>query len=174
MFETAKELADLQLLLDTSIASATTHLRSIIYGDRTLTAEQLVALLSGMKVISLATVTAGCEPRISAVDGHFWHASWVFSTSGEAAKARHLQHRDAVSIAHVDGEEFAVFSHGHAESVDERHPLRQQVLDHLTAHYGSSPLSLGPDIRLYRCRPSWIVGFAGQRDELLAARGVNA
>jgi general stress protein 26 len=173
MFETAKELADLQQLLDSSVASATAHLRSIIYGDRTLTAKQLVALLTGMKVISLATVTADCEPRISAVDGHFWHASWVFSTSGDAAKARHLQRRDAVSIAHVDGEEFAVFSHGHAEPLSEGHPLREQVLDHLTAHYGSSPLSLGPDIRLYRCRPSWIVSFASRRDDLLAARGVN-
>lgn len=98
-------------------AGATEHLRGIIHGDRTLSARQVAALLTGMKVISAATVTAQGEPRISAMDGHFLHGTWTFSTSRSAATARHLAARPAVSVAHVDHEEFAVFSRGHAVEV---------------------------------------------------------
>ena len=90
MLETPEELARLQSLLDASHARATDHLRGIIHDDRTLSAVQVVALLPGMKVVSVATVTAHGEPRISAMDGHFLHGTWTFSTSRTAAKARHL------------------------------------------------------------------------------------
>ncbi len=104
MYETPEEITRLQDLLDRSHAKATDHLRSIIHGDRRLTADDLVALLTGMRVLSLATVTASGEPRVSAVDGHFLHGTWSFSTSATAAKARHMRARPSVSVAHVDGE----------------------------------------------------------------------
>jgi general stress protein 26 len=169
MLETPEELAHLQSLLDTSHARATEHLRGIIHGDRTLSAAQIAALLPGMKVISVATVTADGEPRISAMDGHFLHGTWTFSTSRTAAKARHLAARPAVSVAHVDGEQLAVFSHGRALEIagDDL----AEVDRHWTAHYGSSPLSWG-DVVMYRLDPSWIVGYAWKRDELLSERGV--
>ena len=113
MFETPEELARLQSLLDASHARATEHLRGIIHDDRTLSAAHIAGLLTGMKVITAATVTAAGEPRISAMDGHFLHGTWTFSTSRSSAKARHLSQRPAVSVAHVDGEALAVFSHGH-------------------------------------------------------------
>jgi hypothetical protein len=46
-----------------------------------------------------------------------------------------------------------------------------EVDRHWTAHYGSSPLSWG-DVVMYRLDPSWIVGYAWKRDELLSERGV--
>ena len=76
MKETPEEIAALQELLDRSHASSTDHLRGIISDDRRLTAEDIVALLTGMKVISVATVTAQGHPRISAMDGHFLHGTW--------------------------------------------------------------------------------------------------
>ena len=117
MYETDAEVAALQALLDASIARSTEHLRAIIHGERVLSARDLVALLTGMKVLTVATVTARGEPRISAVDGHFLHATWTFSTSGTAAKARHLRARPAVSVAHVDNEALAVFGHGAVEEM---------------------------------------------------------
>ena len=99
MLETSEETAALQSLLDASIARATGHLRAIITDERTLTAELLVGLLTGMKVRSVATVTAAGEPRISAHDGHLLHGTWTFSTSGTSAKAKHLAARPAVSTA---------------------------------------------------------------------------
>src|SRR4051794_11709999 len=172
MLENAEEIAALQLLLDRSHAGATSHLRTIVHAGRTLTAEDLAALLTGMKVLSVATVTARGEPRISALDGHFLHATWTFSTSGTAAKAKHLQSRPAVSVAHIDNEELAVFSHGQAVTMHERDPDWDETLAHWTAHYGSSPLTWGDDIRFYRLRPHWMVGYAWKRSELLAKRGI--
>jgi general stress protein 26 len=173
MLETSEETAALQSLLDASIARATGHLRAIITDERTLTAEQLVALLTGMKVLAVATVTAAGEPRISALDGHFLHGTWTFSTSGTSAKARHLAARPAVSVAHVDGEDLALFTHGYADLMQPG-PERDEVEAHWTAHYGSSPWSWGDDIRMYRLRMTWAVAYAFERDELLRARGVTA
>lgn len=173
VYETEEELASLQALLDASHGRSTEHLRSIIHGERVLSARDLVALLTGMKVLSVATVTARGEPRISAVDGHFLHGTWSFSTSGSAAKARHLRARPQVSVAHVDNEELAVFSHGRVEEVADGDADREEILAHWTRHYGSSPVDWGEDIRLYRYRPGWMVGYAWKRDELLARRGVT-
>ncbi|MGI8524065.1 MAG: pyridoxamine 5'-phosphate oxidase family protein [Nocardioides sp.] len=170
MIETPEELDRLQALLDTSHAGATEHLRGIIHDDRTLSAAQIAALLTGMKVISAATVTAHGEPRISAMDGHFLHGTWTFSTSRTAAKAHHLQARPAISVAHVDHEELAIFSHGYAvELADDE---LATVVEHWTGHYGSSPLSWG-DVVVYRLDPTWMVGYAWKRDEVLAARGID-
>jgi general stress protein 26 len=170
MLETPEELARLQTLLDASHAHATEHLRDIIHDGRTLSSAQIAGLLTGMKVISAATVTAHGEPRISAMDGHFLHGTWTFSTSRTAAKARHLAARPGVSIAHIDGEALAIFSHGHAVELGGDELARTD--EHWTAHYGSSPLSWG-DVVLYRLEPTWMVGYAFQRDELLAERGVT-
>jgi hypothetical protein len=174
MYETDEEVAALQALLDRSHASATDHLKAIIHDDRVLSAADLVALLTGMKVLSIATVTAGGEPRISALDGHFLHGTWSFSTSGTAAKARHLQSRPATSVAHVDGEAMAVFSHGEALPMAAGHPRWEETLQHWTDHYGSSPLDWGPDIRFYDYRPRWMVGYAWKRAELMRDRGIES
>ncbi len=173
MYETAAEIESLQALLDRSHSRSTEHLRDIICDDRRLSARDLVGLLTGMKVLSLATVTASGEPRISAVDGHFLHGTWSFSTSGTAAKATHLRARPAVSVAHVDHEELAVFSHGHVTEMQPDDPDTAEVLDHWTRHYGSSPLSWAEEIVLYRYAPSWMVGYAAHRDQLLSDRGLG-
>lgn len=171
MRETPSEITALQDLLDASHARGTGHLRSIINDERTLTADELVRLLTGMKVLSVATVTAKGEPRISAMDGHFLHGTWTFGTDGSSAKARHLERRPAVSVAHIDGEELALFSHGTAELL-EPGPERDEVDAHWSAHYGSSPFSWGEDIRMYRLRMSWAVAYAYKREELLRERGI--
>jgi len=171
MLETPDDLARLQELLDASHARSTEHLRSIINDGRTLSAAQIAGLLTGMKVITVATVTAHGEPRISAMDGHFLHGTWTFSTSRTSAKARHLASRPHVSVAHVDGEALAVFSHGHV--VELTGDELADVDAHWTAHYGSSPLSWG-EVVMWRLEPSWMVGYAFQREQLLAERGVTA
>ena len=170
MLETSTDIASLQALLDRSRAGGSTHLRSIITDQHALTAEQLVQLLNGMKVLSVATVTAKGEPRISAMDGHFLHGTWTFGTDGSSAKAKHLERRPAVSVAHIDGERLALFSHGRAELLVPG-PELDEVVDHWTAHYGSSPLSWGDDIRMYRLRMTWAVAYASDPDELLRGAG---
>jgi general stress protein 26 len=172
MYETAEEITALQDLLERSYAGATEHLRGIINERRRLSAQDLVALLTGMKVLSVATVTAAGEPRISALDGHFLHGTWSFSTSGTALKARHLRKRPVVSVAHIDNEELGVFSHGRVSELHEDDDDFAPTIAHWTQHYGGSPLEWGDDIRLYRYAPHWMVGYAFQRDELMRNRGL--
>jgi general stress protein 26 len=170
MLETSDDLARLQSLLDASHQRSTDHLRGIIDDDRTLTAAHIAGLLTGMKVVTVATVTARGEPRISAMDGHFLHGTWTFGTSRTSAKARHLAVRPAVSVAHVDGEALAVFSHGHV--VELAGAELADVDAHWTAHYGSSPLSWG-EVVMWRLEPTWMVGYASRREQLLAERAVE-
>ncbi|QNE21674.1 pyridoxamine 5'-phosphate oxidase family protein [Kribbella qitaiheensis] len=160
MLDTPEEIADLQRLLDAAYERSTERLRNIIKDERHLDAQELVQVLTGMCTLNLATVTAHNEPRISAVDGHFLHTRWVFTTSGTAAKVRHLRARPAASLSYVDGERIGVFSHGDVEFLTPEHPDFAEIEAHLTAHYGSSPSSWGPDIAYCRLQPSWMVGYA--------------
>lgn len=169
MRETADELRLLQELLDTSRAQASEHLRSIIGDDRALRAREIAELMSGMRVLSLATVTARGEPRISAVDGHFLHGRWTMSTDPSSAKGRHMLARPSVSVACIEGEDLAVFTHGQVEVLAAGHPDRDEVLEHWIAHYGADALPW-EDIMLMRVRPTWMVGYAYRRTELLGAR----
>lgn len=171
MYETEEEIEELQRLLDASHAGASAHLRGIIHERRTLTARELCGLLTGMKVLSAATVTTRKEPRICALDGHFLRGRWTISTSASSPKARQLRANPAISVAHIDGEDLAVFTHGHVEWLGQDHPEHEATLDHWTQYYGSSPLSWG-DTVLMRVLPSWAVGYAAHRSELLAARRV--
>jgi Pyridoxamine 5'-phosphate oxidase len=172
VYETEAELDALDGLLESSLAGATSHLRSIIRpGESVLTARQLVSVLSGMCVLAVSTVTAKGEPRISAVDGHFLHGCWVFGTSRSAVKARHLRARPALSAAHLRGETLGVFTHGQAEVLNPASgpadPQWDSIHDHLIRHYGVSPLSWG-EVVMYRLRPTWMAVYAPQPAELLS------
>lgn len=172
MYETPDELHDLQHLLDASHDGASDHLRGIISDNRTLRAAEVTGLLTGMRTVAAATVTRSGEPRVSALDGHLLHGRWTISTSVTSPKGRHLRARPAISVAYIEGEEFAIFTHGKVEILTEGHSAFDETLEHWTKHYGESPLSWG-DTVLMRVIPTWMVGYAGDRSALLAARGVT-
>lgn len=167
MRETDTDILDLQELLDASLARSGPHLRSIIReGERTPTARQVVSELSGMRTIVVTTVSDSSRPRTSAVDGHFLRGRFVFTTSGDSFKARDIAVRPAVSAAFVDGERFAVFVHGDAEILADTHPSRREVEAHLTAHYGASPSTWGPEIMYYRVVPYFMVAYGSDPSAL--------
>ncbi|OCG74581.1 pyridoxamine 5'-phosphate oxidase family protein [Microbacterium sediminis] len=159
MYETPEQVEALQRLIDASRAKATAHLNDIISGDRSLSAAQIVEATEGMKVLSLATVTAHGEPRVSAVDGHFLHGTWTFGTDGASAKARHIAARPSISVAHVDGERLGLFAHGRAVRLHPGDGWFEPTIAHWTSHYGSDPTTWGDDIRMYRLEPTWFVGY---------------
>jgi hypothetical protein len=172
MFETDAEIAAIQSLLDASLSRSTEHLQSIITpGERTLTADQVCLACRGMCTLAISTVTATCEPRVSAVDGHLLHGRWYFSTARGAAKARHLAARPAVSIAFLRGEDIGVFAHGTAQPMNPAggpdDPDWPALLAYMTDYYESSPLSWG-DVVYYRLIPSWMVAFASDPADLMA------
>ncbi|WP_328388050.1 pyridoxamine 5'-phosphate oxidase family protein [Nocardia sp. NBC_00416] len=164
MRETPEELTELQALLDASLARSTSHLRSIISTDRSLTAEQLATVLSGMCILALSTVTAASEPRISAVDGHFLHGRWYFGTARTAAKARHLAARPSASVAHLRGEDLGVFTHGTVEVVNPDGGAPDAEWPELLAYfkdlYGDDAFDWDNDVVFYRLRPHWMTVYA--------------
>jgi hypothetical protein len=173
MHETPAELEELQALLDASLSGSTSHLRSIINRERTLTAEQLTQVLTGMCTLALSTVTAKGEPRISGVDGHFLHGKWHFGTARGAAKARHLAVRSAVSAAHMRGEDLGVFTHGKVEILNPQdgEPAADwpDVLAYLKDFYGDDLFDWDNDVVYYRLHPHWMTVYAPDIAKLTAA-----
>ena len=115
------------------MAGAGEHLRGIITGERRLSAADLAGRLQGMRLLTVATVTADGRPLAGPVDGYFLHGTFWFSSGRNSVRMRHLAARPAVSATHLPGEELAVTVHGRAELLDLRDPaaaeLRQAMLD---------------------------------------------
>ncbi|MGY0498954.1 pyridoxamine 5'-phosphate oxidase family protein [Nocardia sp. FBN12] len=164
MRETPKDLAELQILLDSSLASSTSHLRSIIDEQNTLTAAGLTQILTGMCTLALSTVTAKGEPRISGVDGHFLHGRWHFGTARTAAKARHLAARPAASVAHMRGEDLGVFTHGTVEILNPQGGEPAADWPELRAYfedfYGADAFDWDNEVVYYRLHPHWMAVYA--------------
>ncbi|MEV6140361.1 pyridoxamine 5'-phosphate oxidase family protein [Nocardia sp. NPDC051990] len=173
MHETPEDLKELQALLDASLSRSTSHLRSIINAESTLTAEQLSQVLTGMCTLALSTVTAKGEPRISGVDGHFLRGKWHFGTARGAAKARHLAARPAVSAAHMRGEDLGVFTHGTVEILnpEDGEPAADwpDLLAHFKDFYGDDFFDWDNDVVYYRLHPHWMTVYASDIAKLTAA-----
>ena len=133
MLENQEEIDRLQRLLNRSAAGAGPHLRGIITDERRLSAGQLIERLQGMRLLTVATVTADGRPLAGPVDGYFLHGTFYFSSGRNSVRMRHLAARPAVSATHLPGEELAVTVHGQAELLELRDPagaeLRQAMLD---------------------------------------------
>jgi pyridoxine/pyridoxamine 5'-phosphate oxidase len=118
MRETAADLLQLQALLDRSIERASPFLRSSFeMPERSLSAAALGQRLEGMLTVSLATVTASGEPRVAPIDAVFLRGNFYVPTVAQAARARQLARRPAVSLTYYEGRTLAVIVHGRAEVV---------------------------------------------------------
>jgi len=164
MHEDPDEIAALQQLLDRSFASASAHLRSIMSPSRRLTAAGLVAELPCPSVLNIATVTARGEPRVSAVDGHFLHGHWYFSTDAASPKARQLRARSAISASFTPRDGFGVFCHGGAVELPNG-VERQMIVEHFVEVYGESPEAWTDEIYWARIDAAWLVAWAMTPDE---------
>jgi Pyridoxamine 5'-phosphate oxidase len=142
MLETPEELVALQALLDESYDAAGPHMAEIITTEHRVDAEELCARLTGMRLLSVATVTADGRPLVGPVDGYFLHGAFHFSSAQQAVKIRHLAARPHLSAMHMPGEEFSVSVHGSGELYEVLDPsrgeLRQAMLDHYLPTAGAS------------------------------------
>jgi uncharacterized pyridoxamine 5'-phosphate oxidase family protein len=138
--ESPAELTALQDLLDRSYAAAGAHLRRIITPERRLSAEQVAERLTGMRLLSLATVTSGGRPMVGPVDGIFFRGAFHFGSAPDSMRFRHIRARPQVSATHLPGEELAVTVHGRAVAVDihadSGTEFRQALLDIYVPRYG--------------------------------------
>jgi hypothetical protein len=139
--ESPADVEALQQLLDRSYAAAGQHLRRIHTPERRLRAEEVVERLTGMCLLTLATVTADSRPIAGPVDGIFFRGAFHFGSSPDSVRFRHIRTRPQVSATHLPGEELAVTVHGRAVSVDVRADegagIRQALLDIYVPRYGA-------------------------------------
>jgi len=142
MYETREELIRLQELLDTSAALAGSHMRGIITEERRLSASQVCAVMQGMCLLVVATVTADGRPLAGPVDGYLLHGSLCFSSGRDSVRICHLTRRPTVTATYLPYEHLAVTVHGRAELFDvldpERPELRQAMLDWYIPRQGPS------------------------------------
>jgi Pyridoxamine 5'-phosphate oxidase len=136
MHETAEDLLELAALLDRSYARAGEHLRSIFTPERRIPADELVALLPGVQVLNLATVTRTCAPRVAPVDGLFYRGRFWFGSAAASVRFVHLRERPQVSASHTRGEELAVMVHGTAALIDTGDPAHAGFADYYREIYG--------------------------------------
>jgi Pyridoxamine 5'-phosphate oxidase len=135
--ETPEDLAQLQALLDRSYAGAGPHLLRIHTPERRLGAAALAQRLTGMCLLTLATVTADSRPIAGPVDGIFFRGAFHFGSSPDSVRLRHIRARPQVSATHLPGEELGVTVHGRAVPVDVGSgEFRQTLLDIYVPRYG--------------------------------------
>jgi hypothetical protein len=138
--ESPADLAALQDLLDRSYASAGAHLLSIHTPERRLSAGEVAQRLTGMCLLSLATVTADCRPVVGPVDGVFYRGAFHFGSSPGSFRFRHIRARPQVSATHLPGEELAVTVHGRAVPIDvageQNAGFRRALLEIYVPRYG--------------------------------------
>jgi hypothetical protein len=136
MYETPEDLIALNELLDRSHARAGDHLRSIFTPERRLAADELAALLSGVQVLNLATVSRACAPRVAPVDGLFYRGRFWFGSAAASVRFTHLRERPQVSASHTRGEELAVIVHGTVALIDRGDPAHAGFATYYREVYG--------------------------------------
>ena len=137
MHETPEDIAALQALLDRSYAAAGEHLLRIHTPERRLSAEQVAEKLTGMTLLTLATVSADGRPFAGPVDGIFFRGAFHFGSAPDSLRFRHVRGRPQVSATYLPGEELGITVHGRAEMVDvSEGPVRQALLEVYVPRYG--------------------------------------
>jgi nitroimidazol reductase NimA-like FMN-containing flavoprotein (pyridoxamine 5'-phosphate oxidase superfamily) len=135
MHETPADLEALQAVLDVSRTTASDHLREILSEALRLSADELVGLLIGVRVLVVATVTATGEPLSAPADGILHRGRFHFATSPDSVRARHLAARPAVSATYLEGEQIVVMVHGRAVRVDPADPAERAFRETLAEVY---------------------------------------
>jgi nitroimidazol reductase NimA-like FMN-containing flavoprotein (pyridoxamine 5'-phosphate oxidase superfamily) len=147
MHETPEDLEALQRLLDDSYANAGEHLLGIHTLDRRLSAAQLSEMLTGVRVLVLATVSAKGEPIAGPVDGLFYRGRFFFGSSPRSVRFTHIRSRPGVSAVHTVGEQLAVTVHGTARMLDVRAAGNEGYLAYVHEVYGEKWDSWNPETK---------------------------
>jgi Pyridoxamine 5'-phosphate oxidase len=167
MYESDAELDELRQLLDRSFATASGHLLSIMTPPRRLDARRIAHELDGPCVLNIATVTAHGEPRISAVDGHFLHGHWYFSTDAASPKWRQLSARPAISASYTPRDGYGVFGHGRVERLQPETAEFTELVEHWALMYGGTFDDYGVEIAAMRIDLNWLVAFAMTAEDMV-------
>ena len=159
MHETDADLERLQALLDRSYEAAGGHLKSIVTPERRMTAEETAEFLQGMRLLALATVTAGGRPLVGPVDGIFYRGHFWFGSSPTSLRYRHILERPWVSATHTPSEAYSFTVHGSAEIVDLTSPEHAGFCDCCVEIYGEEWRDWGAGAFYARINPDRMFTF---------------
>ena len=138
MHETAEDLRELQRLLDESYTAAGLHLRSIFRPERRMSAAELSALLRGVFVLHVATVSAAGHPLVAPVDGLFFRGRVFFGFPPGSVRADHVRARPHVSASHNRREDHCLIVHGRAREFELEAPEHVETLAYFQEVYGDT------------------------------------
>jgi nitroimidazol reductase NimA-like FMN-containing flavoprotein (pyridoxamine 5'-phosphate oxidase superfamily) len=134
--ETPDDVTTLQRVLDQSYENAGAHLRSIFTPQRRVSAADLVAVLRGVCILDLATVTSKGAPIVAPVDGLFFRGRFWFGSAENSVRFRHIRARPSVSGAHTRGEDLCVIVHGTAREIDKSDSQSEAFREYNREVYG--------------------------------------
>jgi len=160
MYETARDLNDLQCLLDESMEKAGPHLRSIFHKKQELSPQQVSTYLQGIKHVAFSTVTSRGRPRVAPLGSVFLHGKFHGSTDMGSYRARHLKKRPWVNLVHFQGDDIAITVHGRAEIIDKNHRDFDGLNKEWVKLYGSGTLDWSPNGIYLRIIPETMFAHA--------------
>jgi uncharacterized pyridoxamine 5'-phosphate oxidase family protein len=161
MHESEQELRELQHIIDRSSARMGPHARSIMDPKKwSISATDICDYLVGIRHLAVATVNSKGQPRVAPVDGWFVHSRFVFGSSGDSIRMRHLERNPSVSATHFVGDDLAVIVHGQAELIDSSHKEAAYLGGVVGELYGSSPFSWGKRVVLARIEPETMLTYS--------------
>lgn len=151
MYESTEDIAVLQGLLDRSIEQAGSFLReSLQIESHTLSADQVVRHLDGIRHASLATVTARGQPRVAPIVAIFVRGKYYVPTVVSAARTCHLRQRPGVSLTEYKGSDDAIIIHGRATLIGLSHTDFDEIDEkYMTFTTSGGPRNWGGDGPVY-------------------------
>jgi Pyridoxamine 5'-phosphate oxidase len=160
MRETPEEIAELQALIDRTMANVNPHFAGIVTPKRRLTAQQVVTHLQGTRIVAFATVSRKGEPRVSPLDSLFLHGRFTLSTDVAATRIGHLRANPACSAVYMDADKIAVVVNGTVEWIERTHPDHDEIHGAWTSQYHNDPYGWG-NIVFFRIAPTgmWTYAF---------------
>ncbi len=127
--ENEEDLKYLQSILHSSIENAGKYLvREFQMPDHSLSAKDMIILFQNQKTISVATVTAKGEPRVSPTGVHFYKSYFYIPSVKRTAKVQHLKKRPGISFTYHEGIDRAVIVHGIAILLDNQSPMFDELV----------------------------------------------
>jgi len=164
MRETPEEVAELQALMDRTMAKVNPHFAAIVTTKNRLTAQQICAYLQGTRIVAFATVSQKREPRVSPLDSLFLHGRFTLSTGLEATRIGHLRANPSCSAVYLEGDRVAVVVNGTVGWLERDHPDHDEIHGAWTTQYGGDPYGWG-NIAFFRINPTAMWTYAQKPKE---------
>jgi hypothetical protein len=111
MRENARDIAELQRILDASVEGSGEHLRSAFYQASRPSAVRVVESLVGIFEMHLAVVTPDGAPLVAPIDGILFRGKVWIGIPSKAVRARLVRHDPRVSASY-NAPECAFIVHG--------------------------------------------------------------